>query len=203
MGIRSRPSFRQRLAVMRVDPFSIPKLLRHAGGVRSVVRSLRQKLTDVRSPYEEGRAMPPSGLTMIGRACLRNIRFCIEQILENGIPGDLMETGVWRGGAAIYMRAVLKEHAVENRTVWVADSFQGVPPPDPQYPSDSDTLLHCWTSLAVSQKEVESHFRAYGLLDQRVRFLPGWFEESCGPFRASRLLCCESTRISTDRPPLS
>ena len=122
--------------------------------------------------------MPPSGLTMIGRARLRNIRFCIEQILENGIPGDLMEAGVWRGGAAIYMRAVLKEHAVNDRTVWVADSFQGVPPPNPQYAADADALLHCWTSLAVSQKEVESHFRAYGLLDQRVRFLPGWFEDS-------------------------
>jgi hypothetical protein len=178
MGTTSWPSLRQRLAVMRVIPFSIPKILRNAGGVRSVLRSVRHKLTDMRSPYEEGRAMPPSGLTMIGRARLRNIRFCIERILEDGIPGDFMEAGVWRGGAAIYMRAVLKEYAVENRTVWVADSFQGVPPPDPQYAADADALLHCWTSLAVSQKEVESHFRAYGLLDQRVRFLPGWFEDS-------------------------
>jgi hypothetical protein len=177
MGVASPPSLRQRLAVMRVDPFSIPQILR-AGGIRSVVRSVRRTVTDARALYEEGRAMPPSGLTMIGRARLSNIRFCIEQILEKGIPGDLMEAGVWRGGATIYMRAVLREHGVETRSIWVADSFQGVPPPDPQYPADSDALLHCWTSLAVSQREVESHFRAYGLLDQRVRFLPGWFEDS-------------------------
>ena len=38
-------------------------------------------------------------------------------------PGDLIETGVWRGGATIFMRGVLKAHGVTDRTVWVADSF--------------------------------------------------------------------------------
>jgi len=37
----------------------------------------------------------------------------------------LIETGVWRGGATIFMRAILKAHGVTDRTVWVADPFEG------------------------------------------------------------------------------
>ncbi|MEJ0068602.1 MAG: TylF/MycF/NovP-related O-methyltransferase [Pseudomonadota bacterium] len=46
------------------------------------------------------------------------------------MPGDLIETGVWRGGATIFMRAILKALGVTDRTVWVADSFEGLPEPD-------------------------------------------------------------------------
>ena len=115
---------------------------------------------------------------MIGRKRLRNIRFCIEQILRDDITGDFIETGVWRGGAAIYMRAVLKAHSVDDRTVWVADSFRGLPAPDPKYPADENDLLHLRSGLVVSQAEVEGNFRSFGLMDSHVQFLPGWFEDS-------------------------
>jgi len=53
-----------------------------------------------------------------------------EDVIARGVPGDFIETGVWRGGACIFMRAILKAYGVTDRTVWVADSFEGVPPPD-------------------------------------------------------------------------
>src|SRR2546425_11588825 len=143
LGVRSRPSLLQRLAVLRVPVRSIPKILLTIG-VRGVAGSVRRSFVDPRRLYEEGRALPPCGLTMIGRKRLRNIRSCIEQILQNRIPGDFIETGVWRGGAAIYMRAVLKDYGVEDRTVWVADSFRGVPPPDSRYHADANDILYCW-----------------------------------------------------------
>ncbi len=54
----------------------------------------------------------------------------VETILDDGVPGDLIETGVWRGGATIFMRAILKVRDVTDRFVWVADSFAGLPAPD-------------------------------------------------------------------------
>src|ERR1700679_2760048 len=72
-----------------------------------------------------------NAVSMIPLARFHNIRNCIEDILRDGTPGDLIETGVWRGGATIFMRAVLKAYGVVDRLVWVADSFEGFPKPDP------------------------------------------------------------------------
>ncbi|GAA1970076.1 TylF/MycF/NovP-related O-methyltransferase [Microbacterium deminutum] len=72
-----------------------------------------------------GRDWPRYAHTMIGAQRLDNVRTLIEDILDNEIPGDLIETGVWRGGSTIFMRGVLKAHGVTDRTVWVADSFEG------------------------------------------------------------------------------
>jgi hypothetical protein len=88
---------------------------------------------------DEGRQWPPrQALTMIGRKRLDNVQELVEQILNHSIPGDLIETGVWRGGTTIFMRAILKAYDVHDRKVFVADSFRGIPPIDPQkYLADS------------------------------------------------------------------
>src|SRR5438874_4061735 len=124
----------------------------------------------------EGRIWPLVAHTMIGLKRLDNLEFCIEQVITKGVVGDLIETGVWRGGAAIFMRAVLKAYGVTDRCVWVADSFEGLPPPDTcKYPNDAGDSLHEARELAVSLEEVEANFERYGLLDDQVRFLKGWF----------------------------
>ena len=69
---------------------------------------------------DEGRDWPLFGYTVIGRKRLDNLQTCTEDVLVNGIPGDLIETGVWRGGSAIFKRALLKHHGVTDRSVWVA-----------------------------------------------------------------------------------
>ncbi len=77
------------------------------------------------------------------------------------------------------MRAVLKAHRVADRFVWVADSFEGLPPPDEErYPPDRGDALHTVSVLSVSLKEVQSNFEKYGLLDDQVRFLKGWFRDT-------------------------
>lgn len=117
--------------------------------------------------------------TMIGLRRLENIQFCIEDVLANNIPGDLIETGVWRGGATIFMWAVLKAHGVTDRMVWVADSFEGCPRPDAkEYPADKDDTLYASRELAVSLDEVKANFERYGLLDTQVDFLKGWFKDT-------------------------
>src|SRR2546425_313302 len=98
-----------------------------------------------------GRDWPAEAETMIGLHRLENLQQCIVRVLEEGIPGDLIETGVWRGGACIFMRGVLKAFGDNERTVWVADSFQGLPHPDPaRYPADTDDPHWICSELAVS-----------------------------------------------------
>lgn len=128
---------------------------------------------------EVGRTWPSLGDTMIGRKRLDNIQLCVEKALRDQIPGDLIETGVWRGGACIFMRAILAAYGDRNRRVFVADSFGGLPKPsEEKYPHDQGDSLHIEEYLAVSQEQVASNFRKYGLLDNRVVFLKGWFKDT-------------------------
>jgi hypothetical protein len=146
-----------------------------------------------RKPFDEGiraegRDWPACGHTMVGRKRLDNVQFCVENALARGVPGDLMETGVWRGGVVILMRAILKAHGVTNRRVWAADSFEGLPPPDPKkYPPDAGLYLNRFNELAVSLEQVQENFRRYGLLDEQVRFLKGWFRDSLPAAPVERL----------------
>lgn len=127
----------------------------------------------------EGNVWPSYAHSMIGLKRLDDIQSCIEQVLRDGIEGDLIETGVWRGGASIFMRAVLAAYAVRDRKVFVADSFAGLPGPDlEKYPQDKGDLLHKVPYLAVSKEEVEENFRKYSLLDDQVVFLKGWFKDT-------------------------
>ena len=111
---------------------------------------------------------------------LTHLQRCVEAVLAEDIPGDLIECGVWRGGACILMRAVLAAHGDEERCVWVADSFQGVPPPDPEnYSADKGLRLDLAApTLAITESVVRENFKRYRLLDNRVRFLPGWFKDT-------------------------
>lgn len=128
---------------------------------------------------EEGRDWPADAETMIGHKRLDNIQACLEQVLRTQVPGDVIETGVWRGGASIFMRGVLKVYGDTTRTVWVADSFCGLPQPDARrYPADAGDQHYTWEQLAVSLEEVRENFSKYGLLDNQVRFLPGWFSDT-------------------------
>lgn len=128
---------------------------------------------------ELGMDWPSVAHSMIGMRRMDNLRKLCEDVIQQRIPGDFIETGVWRGGACIFMRAILKAHAITNRIVWVADSFAGLPPPNPgKYPADADAIFHHCLFLAVSLEQVQSNFAKYNLLDSQVRFLKGWFKDT-------------------------
>ena len=128
---------------------------------------------------EEGRDWPLEAETMIGLRRLDNIEYCVTDVLRQQVPGDLIETGVWRGGAAIFMRAILKAYKNTERVVWVADSFEGLPKPNPErYPADAGDRHWTASALAVSLEEVKANFARYDLLDEQVRSLVGWFRDT-------------------------
>jgi O-methyltransferase len=127
----------------------------------------------------DGKDWPKEAETMIGLLRLQNLEDCVIEVLEQGVPGDLVETGVWRGGACIFMRGILAAFGDRERVVWAADSFQGLPRPDERYPQErADKHWQLAEVLGISLAEVQANFARYGLLDGQVRFLEGWFKET-------------------------
>jgi O-methyltransferase len=134
---------------------------------------------DLRQMRDEGRDWPRFGQTMVGAHRLENVQACVERVLAEGVPGDLIEAGAWRGGVSIFMRGVLKAYGITDRTVFAADSFRGLPPPNPEeYPADTADQHHTADMLIVSREDVEQNFRLYDLLDGQVAFLEGWFRDT-------------------------
>jgi O-methyltransferase len=153
-----------------------------------VLRKQRLQLVRER-PFDESQkedgldwrgAWPSEAETMVGTRRLDNLQRCVTDVIRDAIPGDLIETGVWRGGATILMRAVLKAYGDTTRKVWVADSFEWVPPPDAaRYPADDgDKLWQYADVLAAPVDQVKANFARYGLLDDQVEFLVGWFKDT-------------------------
>lgn len=132
-----------------------------------------------RDERENGRDWPARAETMAGLNRLANARFCIESVLADGIAGDIIETGVWRGGMSIFMRGVLKAHGVTDRKVWVADSFQGLPAADlVRYPAEASLDFTEFDILSVGVDQVRRNFERYGLMDEQVEFIVGWFQDT-------------------------
>lgn len=161
-------------------------------GLKRPVVSTLQRLLQHRNVYlvnrvekdpelrRTGGDVPTQAETMVGMQRLDNVQKCIEQVIDDQVPGDLIETGVWRGGTVIFMRALLAIHGVTDRLVWAADSFEGFPRPDTdKFPQDRDgNRLHDWNDISVDLQTVKNNFQRYGLLDDQVRFLVGWFKDT-------------------------
>lgn len=153
--------------------FQLDKLLR----TRNFSISKRRYV--IKENRINGYDWPANAMTMIGLNRLNNIERCIHSIIKDNIEGDLIEAGVWRGGATILMRAVLKELNISDRKVWAADSFEGLPKPDTtNYKADHGNKLYKLKILSVSLEEVKRNFEKYELLDEQVVFLKGWFKDS-------------------------
>ena len=128
---------------------------------------------------EGGTDWPAVAHSMIGVFRLRNIADLSKIVIAENIAGDFIETGVWRGGACILMRGILKAYGDTQRKVYLADSFSGLPPPNPEkYAADAGQTAHTFDYLAVSRQMVEDNFRAYDLLDEQVVFVEGWFKDT-------------------------
>lgn len=137
-----------------------------------------------------GQDWPLTALTMIGLERLRNLQTLITRVIADGISGDFLEAGIWRGGACIFMRGVLAAHGCTSRKVIGVDSFAGLP--RPAVPQDAGDNHHVFPTLAVSRAEVERNFDRYGFLDSQTVLLEGLFgdvlpKSNLGPIALLRL----------------
>lgn len=124
-----------------------------------------------------GEDWPSRAHTMAGLRRLDVLQECARQVTDGGIPGDFVEAGVWRGGTVAFLQAFLEEGGIHDRTVWAADTFDGVPTPaDPAHRDDEWLAIN--DVLAVGADRVRDTLRRYALDDTRVRFLPGRFRDT-------------------------
>ena len=112
-----------------------------------------------------------------------NLQYCMTEVIKNGVEGDFIETGVWRGGAVIFMQAFLRAMNIQHRRVWVADSFEGLPVPDKvrhplEFNAHRDLIEPLYLNFEAGLDEVQANFRKFDLLDSNVRFLKGWFKDT-------------------------
>eukprot|EP01026_Neomeris_dumetosa_P017768 TRINITY_DN1688_c0_g1_i7.p1 TRINITY_DN1688_c0_g1~~TRINITY_DN1688_c0_g1_i7.p1 ORF type:complete len:285 (-),score=26.82 TRINITY_DN1688_c0_g1_i7:39-893(-) len=131
----------------------------------------------------KGQGRPAYGLTMVSWYRLSNIYHQLMRIMIEGIEGDFMEAGVWRGGSSIVAKAVIQAFEGGGRKVHVVDSFEGLPAPRSNF-AEIDTGEYAKMDyIRVSLEQVQSNFQRYGLLDDGVEFHKGFFNESLSRFR--------------------
>ena len=139
-------------------------------------RYCRLKKAQAEGQYRLQRDSSHYPFTLIGRARLDNIQNCLDRICQDKVPGDCIETGVWRGGATLFMRAYFKAYQISDRKVWLADSFEGLP--EPAHPLEKDYDFYTYGVLSIREELVRHNFELFGLLDDQVGFLTGWFKDT-------------------------
>jgi O-methyltransferase len=156
--------------------YSLNKFLAKGTKGKFVISEVQEYNRELRV---NGLDWPTYADSMIGLKRMNNIEFCFNQVIQDGIVGDFIETGVWRGGATIFMAALLKENKISDRKVWVADSFEGLPKPNEgKYIHDKGDLHYSYKELAISIDTVKENFRKYNLLGENIVFLKGWFKDT-------------------------
>jgi O-methyltransferase len=139
--------------------------------------------------FSDGHIWPPDSskaCSMIGLRRMNNLHFLIEEVIRLNIPGDFIETGIWRGGASIFVTSMFLAYgqicpSPTCRRVFVADSFKGIPAVDlAKYPEDSAHQgAHEIQILHDNSKElVQATFQSFGVLSNSVIWLKGWFKDT-------------------------
>ena len=115
------------------------------------------------------------GISMLSEDRMNNVYHTVKSIIDNKIPGDFVETGVWRGGASIFAALILKHFNETKRNVWVCDSFEG-------FPENKENDEINWSSLnswiKASQEDVIKNFEKFDVLGTNIKFVKGFFADT-------------------------
>jgi cephalosporin hydroxylase len=148
--------------------------------LRDPVRNLPVRWDRLTQAREAGWSTPDDRnlayfpFTAMGRYQLDHLQKTLARLQADGVPGDLAEFGVGRGGGAVFMRGFLEAYEIPERLVWVADRFLGTEPGGGAAANLSDTVARFEGDL----NQVRDAFARFELLDERVRFLLGVPEDA-------------------------
>jgi O-methyltransferase len=128
----------------------------------------------------------------------------MSDVVKNNVPGDFIEAGVYNGGTVILMLGFLRSIGINDRVVWAADSFAGIP--QPKRYTDIDDPVSNWTyRMETGLEEVKSNIFRYGLSSANIRYIEGFFADALpkaplGQIEIARLDAdaYESTRDALD-----
>jgi len=122
-------------------------------------------------------------LTMVSRERLYATLMACRHVIAQGVPGDFVECGVWRGGNALIAADVFAREGA-SRSVYLFDTFAGMTAPTsddvklrdggqamPEFLAGqrSDHNAWCYASL----EDVRRSFAEAQRLGPRVRFVQG------------------------------
>ena len=114
-------------------------------------------------------------LTLLTKGQLDLLESVVATLESQKVPGDFIEAGVWRGGVIVLLRALLGAYGISDRKVFAADSFEGIP----LNSSDRTDPVNAWSDRWVAKlDEVQQNIRRFGILDERIRFVVGYFSDS-------------------------
>lgn len=136
---------------------------------------------------EKGLDWPKTAESMIGLERMNQLHAALDTIRLENIEGDIVETGIWRGGAVIFAASYLNVFAMTSKKVYGCDSFEGLPEPDPKYPVDAGDVHSTIRILAVSLPEVTRNLLKYGIDLSQVELVKGWFEDTLPTLRAESI----------------
>lgn len=128
-------------------------------------------------------------LTLGGPERLASLVQSVQQIVRHGIPGDIVECGVWRGGSMAAIARALVLVGDTSRTLYLYDTFEGMPPPE-----TVDRDLHGRTAAELLQQaprapgdniwayatleDVQNNMRATGYPEERIVYVAGKVEDT-------------------------
>jgi hypothetical protein len=134
-------------------------------------------------------------------------------IEQAGIQGDLVECGVWRGGSAGIMAGVNLRRGRAPRTLWLYDSFEGIPQPraedGPEAAAFADGMaagdLVTTNKLVAAESSVLQLLSILGFPREHTRIMKGWFQDTVPAEHPERIAVLrldgdwyESTKVCLD-----
>ena len=132
--------------------------------------------------YIDGHLLPksPHCLSMLGQRRLDNYAIAIMSAVYDRIPGHIIETGVWRGGASMLAAKTIEVLGnVEKRKVFFCDSFKGIPKVIGKAVSGQDETA--WTYHILNDNDVNrvrEKVQSFGVDTSNVVYVEGYFNES-------------------------
>lgn len=104
----------------------------------------------------------------------------VKYVVNSGIPGAIVECGVWAGGSMMMVAYVLKKLGDEARLLQLFDTFAGLPPPDKDIDIDSMgwTADHQWKPGWAEARlpEVKGNMARTGY--ENVQYIEGMVEDT-------------------------
>ncbi|HEV8604715.1 MAG TPA: TylF/MycF/NovP-related O-methyltransferase [Tepidisphaeraceae bacterium] len=140
--------------------------------------------------------------TMVPQSSLVDLARQVRVVLEQKIPGALVECGSWRGGASFLMAEILRREGARDRKVWLLDSFEGIQPPQ----EIDGPAAKAWgankagpmyfDNLRAPLEEVRQAALDLGLSDH-TELVAGWFDKTL-PANRDRIGPIAILRIDAD-----
>ena len=116
-------------------------------------QSVMAALADMEPEFQElFDFVRPQTMTSVER--LYDLYKSVEFIVKGGVPGDLIECGVWRGGSMMMVAKSLLQMGDTSRRLYLFDTYEGHPKPDKTKDHD------LWGNSAYDEWQEHQHSSA-------------------------------------------